>query len=60
MTPEKLIAFQRNHVISNAVPDGDVINVRVLSDRKPEENARNAEPNLEDAYLYEFNYGEEA
>lgn len=56
MTPEKLVNFQKNHVISNAIPNGDFIEVRVLSDSKPSEDASNSSPNLEDAYLYEFNY----
>ena len=56
MTPETLVSFQRSHVISNAVPMGDEIELRVLSDRKPAANAAPTAPNLEDAYLYEFNY----
>lgn len=58
MTPEQLMEFQRKHVISNAVPNGDMIEVRVLANKKPMEQAVSLEPNLEDAYLYEFNYKE--
>ncbi|MDD3219530.1 MAG: ABC transporter ATP-binding protein [Lachnospiraceae bacterium] len=58
IAPDKLMGFQKNHVISNAVPNGDMIDIRVLSNSRPHEKAVNLEPNLEDAYLYEFNYKE--
>ena len=48
--------FQKNHVISNAVPQGDYVELRVISDDKPVQDAVLTKGNLEDAYLYEYNY----
>jgi ABC-2 type transport system ATP-binding protein len=53
---DKLVAFQNNAVISNVIPSGDVMEVRVIDEKKPSEDAEPAAPSLEDAYLYIFNY----
>ncbi|HHX95273.1 MAG TPA: ATP-binding cassette domain-containing protein [Clostridia bacterium] len=54
MTVDELVIFQNNHIISNVIPVGDCMEVRVVSDKKPAPDAAAATPTLEDAYLYEF------
>jgi ABC-2 type transport system ATP-binding protein len=53
---EKLVEFQNSAVISNVVPHGDTMEVRVIDEKKPSADAAVVMPNLEDAYLYIFNY----
>lgn len=55
MTIDDLVAYQNDHIISNVLPMGDRMEVRVVSDDKPAADAVSAIPTLEDAYLYEFN-----
>lgn len=55
MTVDELVEYQNNHIISNVIPLGDKMEVRVVSDTKPSAGAVPAVPTLEDAYLYEFN-----
>ncbi|MDR1247936.1 MAG: ABC transporter ATP-binding protein [Treponema sp.] len=52
----QLVAYQNHAVISNVIPKGDYMEVRVIDERKPNADAVPAAPNLEDAYLYVFNY----
>lgn len=56
MTVDELVDFQNSHIISNVLPIGDRMEVRVVSDEKPSSDAAPTQPNLEDAYLYEFEY----
>lgn len=56
ISAEELLEFQKNAVISNVIPMGDEMEVRVISDHKPTEGAICLDPNLEDAYLYLYNY----
>jgi len=56
MDAGELVEFQKTAVISNVFPVGDNVNVRVISEQKPSADAICKEPNLEDAYLYMFNY----
>jgi ABC-2 type transport system ATP-binding protein len=53
---EDLMEFQKNATISNVVPRGDMMEARVISEKKPSADAQNTPPNLEDAYLYLFDY----
>jgi ABC-2 type transport system ATP-binding protein len=53
---DELVAFQNRAVISNVVPHGGEMEVRVIDEKKPSDDAVPAAPNLEDAYLYIFNY----
>jgi ABC-2 type transport system ATP-binding protein len=55
MKVEELVAYQNNHIISNVMPLGDLMEVRVVADHKPVPDAVAVIPTLEDAYLYEFN-----
>ena len=53
---EKLVEFQNKAVISNVVPKNGHMEVRVIDEHKPNADAISVPPNLEDAYLYVFNY----
>ncbi|MDR0381616.1 MAG: ATP-binding cassette domain-containing protein [Oscillospiraceae bacterium] len=53
---DRLVAFQNSAVISNVIPSGGMMEVRVIDEKKPSGDAVPAAPNLEDAYLYIFNY----
>jgi ABC-2 type transport system ATP-binding protein len=55
MTVDELVVYQNNHIISNVIPVGNRMEVRVVSDDKPAADAISTPPTLEDAYLYEFN-----
>lgn len=55
MSVDELVEYQNDHIISNVIPTGDKMEVRVVSDTKPGADAGVAIPTLEDAYLYEFN-----
>jgi ABC-2 type transport system ATP-binding protein len=52
----ELVGYQNNAVISNVIPRGNTMEVRVIDEQKPNSDAVSAAPNLEDAYLYIFNY----
>jgi ABC-2 type transport system ATP-binding protein len=56
MPAEQLVEYQNHAVISNVIAKGDCMEVRVIDESKPAGNAVQAVPNLEDAYLYIFNY----
>ena len=56
MPAEQLVQYQNHAVISNVIAKGDCMEVRVIDESKPAGNAVQAAPNLEDAYLYIFNY----
>ncbi len=49
---EELTAFRRNHLVSTTIRRSDGVQVRVVADSAPCDNARNGTPTLEDAYLY--------
>jgi ABC-2 type transport system ATP-binding protein len=53
---DELVTYQNNAVISNVIPRGTGMEVRVIDEQKPNGDAVPAVPNLEDAYLYIFNY----
>jgi ABC-2 type transport system ATP-binding protein len=53
---DRLVAFQNGAVISNVEPHGDMMEVRVIDEKRPSADAVPVTPNLEDAYLYVFNY----
>jgi len=44
--------FVEEHLVVHHMSEGDQVRVRVISESKPWENAINATPNLEDAYLW--------
>ena len=52
VTSNDLIALKQKHIVSGTIRRSDGVQVRVVSENKPEANAQNIAPNLEDAYLY--------
>lgn len=49
---DDLPALKQKFIISGTIRRSDGVQVRVVSENKPESNAQNVSPNLEDAYLY--------
>lgn len=49
---DDLPALKQKHIVSGTIRRSDGVQVRVVSESKPEVNAQNTSPNLEDAYLY--------
>ena len=49
---DDLPALKQKHIVSGTIRRSDGVQVRVVSETKPEANAQNTSPNLEDAYLY--------
>ncbi len=56
MPAEELVEYQNQAVISNVVAKDGLMEVRVISETKPAYNAVQAVPDMEDAYLYIFNF----
>ncbi len=49
---DDLPALKQKHIISGTIRRSDGVQVRVVSESKPDANAENISPNLEDAYLF--------
>jgi hypothetical protein len=47
-----LPVLKQKHIISGTIRRSDGVQVRVVSADKPDSNAQNVSPNLEDAYLF--------
>lgn len=47
-----LPALKQKHIVSGTIRRSDGVQVRVVSTDKPDANAQNVSPNLEDAYLF--------
>jgi ABC-type multidrug transport system ATPase subunit len=52
VSSDELIALKQKHIVSGTIRRSDGVQVRVVSEDKPETSAQNVSPNLEDAYLY--------
>jgi len=52
VSSDELIALKQKYIVSGTIRRSDGVQVRVVSENKPEANAQNVTPNLEDAYLY--------
>jgi ABC-2 type transport system ATP-binding protein len=48
----ELVALKQKYIVSGTIRRNDGVQVRVVSAASPEANARQVNPNLEDAYLY--------
>lgn len=48
----ELPILKQKHIISGAIRRSDGVQVRVVSADKPDPNAQNVSPSLEDAYLF--------
>jgi ABC-2 type transport system ATP-binding protein len=51
LTPTELAAFRGRYLETGLLRDGRNIRLRVVADEITEPNARQVEPNLEDAYI---------
>ena len=56
MPAEELVEYQKQAVISNVAAKDGLMEVRVIAKSRPADSAVQAVPNLEDAYLYIFNF----
>ena len=56
MPAEELVEYQKQAVISNVAAKDGLMEVRVIAEARPADSAVQAVPNLEDAYLYIFNF----
>lgn len=56
---EKAEEINSRFMVSNLKHEGNLVELRVISDQKPVESAINIEPDLEDLYLYYFREGTE-
>ncbi len=56
MPAEELVEYQKQAVISNVAAKEGLMEVRVIAKSRPAASAVQAAPNLEDAYLYIFNF----
>ncbi|MBC7877373.1 MAG: ABC transporter ATP-binding protein [Anaerolineales bacterium] len=52
VSSDDLIPLKQKHIVSGTIRRSDGVQVRVVSESKPDSNAQNVSPNLEDAYLY--------
>lgn len=52
VSSDDLPALKQNHIISGTIRRSDGVQVRVVSADRPDSNAQNVSPNLEDAYLF--------
>jgi len=52
VSSDELIALKQIHIVSGTVRRSNGVQVRVVSENKPETSAQSVSPNLEDAYLY--------
>ncbi len=48
----ELSSLKQQHIISSTIRRSNGVDVRVISESRPESQAQNVTPNLEDAYLY--------
>ena len=52
VTSDELVPLKQKYIVSGTIRRSDGVQVRVVSESKPEATAQNVSPNLEDAYLY--------
>jgi ABC-2 type transport system ATP-binding protein len=52
VSSDNLVALKQKHIVSGTIRRSKGVEVRVVSAEQPEVQARNVNPNLEDAYLY--------
>lgn len=58
VTKEEANELNRKYTISNLKHEDNMVNIRIVSERKPFDSAINISPNLEDFYLHYFKEGE--
>ena len=52
VSSDELVTLKQKYIVSGTIRRSEGVQVRVVSEDKPEANAQNVSPNLEDAYLY--------
>ena len=52
VSSDELTTLKQKHIVSGTIRRSDGVQVRVVSESKPDVNAQGISPNLEDAYLY--------
>ena len=52
VSSDEFAKLRQNHLISSTARRSDGVHMRVISEQKPNPNARSIHPTLEDAYLY--------
>jgi ABC-2 type transport system ATP-binding protein len=52
VSSDELVLLKQKYIVSGTIRRSDGVQVRVVSEDKPDTNAQYASPNLEDAYLY--------
>jgi ABC-type multidrug transport system ATPase subunit len=52
VSSDDLVVLKTKHIVSGTIRRSNGVEVRVVSDGKPDANAQNIPPNLEDAYLF--------
>jgi ABC-type multidrug transport system ATPase subunit len=52
VSSDELVALKQKNIVSGIIRRSDGVQVRVVSEDRPEANAQNVSPNLEDAYLH--------
>jgi ABC-2 type transport system ATP-binding protein len=52
VSSDELTTLKGKHIVSGTIRRSDGVQVRVVSESKPDANAQSISPNLEDAYLY--------
>jgi ABC-2 type transport system ATP-binding protein len=52
VSSDDLIVLKTKYIVSGTIRKSDGVEVRVVSESKPDANAQNIPPNLEDAYLF--------
>ena len=52
VSSDELVTLKQKHIVSGTIRRSDGVQVRVVSEDRPEASAQNVSPNLEDAYLY--------
>jgi len=52
VTSDELVTLKQKYIVSGTIRRSDGVQVRVISETRPDANAQSISPNLEDAYLY--------
>lgn len=51
---DELLEYQKQYKVANIIKRGEAIELRIISEQRPGEDASALQPNLEDLYLYYF------
>ena len=52
VSSDELVMLKQKYIVSGTIRRSEGVQVRVVSENRPEASAQNVSPNLEDAYLY--------